>query len=500
MVLIAGAGPVGLTLAMALARAGVAVRIVDPAASRTDKSKALVLWPRTLELLEIQGCVHDFIAAGMRGAGAHMRAGGKELVHVRFDIARSDFPYALLIPQSETERLLEEALARLGVRVERGVRLESLVQDADGVTAQLARGDGTQESARCEWLAGCDGAHSTVRHAIGAEFSGTTMQSDWALGDVHLVGSLPRDELTICWTDAGVLALFPIVGGRFRIVADVGAANAPTPPVPTLADLQAILSARGPAGVTAQDPVWLSGFRINERKVRDYRSGRVFLAGDAAHIHSPAGGQGMNTGMQDAFNLAWKLALVMRGHAAPALLDSYSPERSAIGDQVLRNAGRLTEIGVTRNPVLQELRNLAVGTLGHLHAVQQRIVDQLTEVDLHYADSPLTRTPHGASRRPDGGERARNLLVTGGDGMPTRLSDLLRTGRFVVLGVGAAPPAVPPELAALAQIATTDGNEHYTPGYVYLVRPDAYVAFSVDADDGEAIIAALRAMAVASRG
>lgn len=495
MVLIAGAGPVGLTLAMALARAGVQVRIVDPAPAPTDKSKALVLWPRTLELLEIQGCAADFIAAGMRGAGVHMRTRERELVHVRFDIARSDFPYALLIPQSETERVLSEQLARLGVAIERGVHLEGFAHDADGVTAVLARKDGARDSVRCEYLVGCDGAHSVVRHALAAPFAGTTLASDWVLGDVHLVGPLPRDELTICWTEDGMLALFPIVGGRFRIVADTGAATTPAPVTPTLADLQALLAARGPGGIVAQDPVWLSGFRINERKVRDYREGRVFLAGDAAHVHSPAGGQGMNTGMQDAFNLAWKLALVMQRRVRPALLASYSPERSAIGDQVLRNAGRLTEIGTTRNPLLQELRNLAVGTLGQLHVVQQRIVAQLTEVDLHYAQSPLTRDPPGASRLPAGGERARNLAVTAGDGTSTRLSDLLRGGRFVVLAVGAAAPALPAELAAVAQCATAAASDHYAPGYLYLVRPDAYVAFSAGAGEGDTIVAALRELA-----
>lgn len=495
MMLIAGAGPVGLTLALSLARLGVAVRIVDQAAARTDKSKALVLWPRTLELLDVAGGVQDFIAAGMRGAGARMRASGKELVHVRFDIARSEYRYALLIPQSETERVLEVHLAQFGVRVERAVTLTAFAPDADGVTATLRRADGSTEIVRCDYLAGCDGAHSTVRHGVAAEFEGTTMPSDWVLADVHIIGPLPADELTICWTDQGVLALFPIVGGRFRVVADIGASTNDAPPTPTLTGIQAILAARGPAGLAASDPVWLSGFRINERKVREYRYGRVFLAGDAAHIHSPAGGQGMNTGMQDAFNLAWKLALVAKGHAHPALLDSYSPERSAIGAQVLRNAGRLTEIGITRNPVLQELRNLAVGTLGQLHVVQQRIVDQLTEVDLHYPDSPLTRTPPGAAHHPAGGARAVNVPVVRADGAHAGLHEVLRPGKFVVLGVGAVPPALPREFDAIAVTATATASEHYDAGHLYLVRPDAYTACSVGGNDGEAVFAELRRIA-----
>ena len=381
-VLIAGAGPVGMTLALALRRQGVAVRIVDQAAARTEQSKALVIWPRTLELLDIQGCAQDFVAAGVRVGAARILAEGRERVHVHFGLARSAYPYALMIPQSRTETLLEQLLAAAGVAVERQVELLSFNDDGQGVSAQLRHADGRVEQAGAAWLAACDGAHSTVRHALGLPFDGDTLASDWVLADVQIDGALPNAELTICWTPEGVLAFFPIGGRRFRVIADVGMASDGVPPPPTLAQVQALIDHRGPQGLRAHDPVWLNPFRINERKLRDYRQGRVFLAGDAAHVHSPAGGQGMNTGMQDAFNLAWKLALVLRGQAAPALLDSYSPERSAIGDQVLRNAGAMTRVALLHNPLLRELRDLAAGSLGRLPAIQQRIVDQLTELDL----------------------------------------------------------------------------------------------------------------------
>jgi len=491
MVLVTGAGPVGLTMAMSLKRLGVDVRIIDRNAARTDKSKALVIWPRTLELLDIQGCAQAFVAAGMRGAGARMLAGGKEIVRVRFDTARSVFRYALLIPQSETERVLEEELARLGVRVERQVDLHSFAQDDHGVSVVLDGPNGRTENARVDWLMGCDGAHSAVRMGLGAQFEGNTLRSEWMLGDLRIDGPLPQDELTICWTEHGVLALFPMIGGRFRVIADMGENVADAAPPPTLEELQAVIAQRGPAGLTAHDAVWLSRFRINERKVRDYRDGRVFLAGDAAHIHSPAGGQGMNTGMQDAFNLAWKLALVVHGHAKPELLDSYSPERSAIGEQVLRNAGRLTEIGITRNRLLQELRNVAVSTLGQFAMVQQRIVDQLTEVDLEYPDSPLTQSPRGTARHPAGGERAVDVALLESDGGDARLHELLATGRFAVLSVGAPRVALPDALRALATSATAAETDHYDSGHVYLIRPDAYVAMSTGATDIGAILAAL---------
>jgi 2-polyprenyl-6-methoxyphenol hydroxylase-like FAD-dependent oxidoreductase len=491
--LIVGAGPVGLTLALALRRQGVALRIVDKAAARTDKSKALVIWPRTLELLDMQGIAQVFVDAGVRARGARILGEGqRELVHAHFDLARSAYPFALMLAQSETERLLEQQLEAAGVVVERQVELLSFTDDGQRVSAQLRHADGREERVSTAWLAGCDGAHSTVRHALGLAFGGDTLQSDWVLADLQIEGELPNDELTICWSPEGVLACFPIGARRFRVIADVGLAPDVQPPPPTIEQVQALIDQRGPQGLRAHDAVWLSHFRINERKVSDYRHGRIFLAGDAAHVHSPAGGQGMNTGMQDAFNLAWKLALVQRGQAAPGLLDSYSSERSAIGDQVLRNAGQMTRVALLHNPLLRELRDLAAGTLGRLPAIQQRLVDQLTELDLHYADSPLSATPHGAAAQPAAGARAPDVPLRAADGGATRLHALLGGGRFVLLSVGVAAPAVPPALLRLVNSATTDAAEGYADGHHYLVRPDGYLALSTRGDDAAPALEALR--------
>ncbi len=495
LVLISGAGPVGMTLAMALKRLGVAARIVDKAPARTDKSKALVLWPRTLELLDIEGGVERFIAAGSPALGARILADGKPLVRVRFETARSAYRYALMIPQSETERLLEERLDALGLVVERGTSLTSFDDDGGAVNAVLAHPDGRAETVRADWLVGCDGAHSTVRHGLAsATFEGDTLPSEWVLADLELAGDLPRDEMTICWSHDGVMVFFPIGGARFRVIADIGlAADVALDAEPTLQQVQALLERRGPPGLTGHDPIWLSRFRINERKVRDYRHGRVFLAGDAAHVHSPAGGQGMNTGMQDAINLAWKLALVWHGDAAPALLDSYSPERSAIGERVLRNASVMTKVAITANPILRQLRSLAAGALSHLPALQQRLVDQLTEIDLHYPDSPLTASPRGAAHHPAGGDRAPDTLLA--DGPFKRLHAVLATGRFAVLTVGGAAIELPASLARLATAVHVDSALGYDAGHVYLIRPDAYVALSTPAADPRALVAALERIA-----
>lgn len=490
-VLVVGAGPVGLTMALALKHRGVEVRIVDKAAARTDKSKALVLWPRTLEMLDMQGCVQPFVNAGTKAVGARILAQKNVLVHIRLDTVRGAYPYALMIPQSDTERLLEEQLALIGVHVERRVELVSFVDNGDGITAVLRHADGHDETVTSPYLAGCDGAHSTTRHTLAAQFEGDTLPSGWMLADVELDGEISQDELTICWTPDGVLLFVPIKGTRFRVIADVGLTPAVDASPLTLEEVQTLLDLRGPSGLRAHDPVWMSRFRINERKVKDYRQGRVFLCGDAAHVHSPAGGQGMNTGMQDAFNLAWKLAMVWHGQASPALLDSYSPERSAVGDQVLRNAGRLTKVAILRNPILQKIRNLAVGALGRVPKVRQRVVDQLAEMDLHYHNSPLTVTPQGAARHPAPGERAPDVPLVAGNSGASRLHDILATGKFAVLSVAAASVNVPDALQSIATTAGAGAGQNYEAGHVYLIRPDAYVAMSTKSDNAAAIISAL---------
>ncbi|TAL89004.1 MAG: FAD-binding monooxygenase [Candidimonas sp.] len=494
-VLIVGAGPVGLTMALALKRWGVDLRIIDKTAARTGKSKALVLWPRTLEMLDIQGCVQSFVDAGMKAVGARIFAQQNVLMHIRLDRVRGAYPYALMVPQSDTERLLEEQLALIGVHVERRVELISFVDNGDGITAVLRHADGHDETVNSSYLAGCDGAHSTTRHALAAPFEGDTLPSGWMLADVELDGKMSQDELTICWTPDGVLLFVPIKGARFRVIADVGLSPVADESPLTLEEVQALLDLRGLPGLRAHDPVWMSRFRINERKVKDYRQGRVFLCGDAAHVHSPAGGQGMNTGMQDSFNLAWKLAMVWHGQASPALLDTYSPERSAVGDQVLRNAGILTKVAILRNPILQRMRNLAVSALGRVPRVRQRMVDQLTEMDLHYRNSPLTLTSQGAARRPSLGERAPDIPLSVGGGGASRLHEILATGKFAVLSVAAAAVTLPDAVQFISTAAGAATDQNYEAGHVYLIRPDAYVVMSTKSDNTAAIISVLERIA-----
>ena len=489
-VLIVGAGPVGLALAGDLARYGVKVRIIDKAAARTDRSKAVVLWSRTLELLQ-----RDAARGRLRGRGAE---GNRREHHQRRADDRtgriggvdSPFPFALMLPQSETERLLEDDLAARGVAVERGVELLAFDDSEKAVIATLRRPDGGEEQIYTPWLVGCDGAHSTVRHILRLPFEGETLPSDWFLADVHLTGlRLPPDEMGLYWHADGVLALFPLAPDHYRIIANVGDGKGETPGDPTLSDVQAAVDRRGPGGLRLSDPLWLSAFRINERKVADYRVGRVFLAGDAAHIHSPAGGQGMNTGMQDAFNLAWKLALVCRGDCpADPLLESYNAEREGVGARVLADAGRLTALALLRNPAAQAARNLVGGWLLGLSPVRRSISDTLAEVGISYPKSPL----NGPAARGLGGPAPGERLATPEGETPAGAGSAPKFALF-------AHPGEEAERLIAGQPVLLDPLLRPPPrdGGLWLVRPDGYVAMSARVGDSDQIDSYLSTLALA---
>ena len=473
-VLVAGAGPVGLVMAAELARYGVRVRIVDKAAARTDKSKALVVWSRTLELMDAAGVSAALLAVGRTCDAANLMAGAKTLARIVFDGVESPHPYGLMIPQSETERVLEEHLQSLGVGVERGVELISLVQSDGAVGCVLRGANGSEERLEASWLIACDGAHSTVRHALHVAFEGETLPSDWMLADVQLHGMPAAEEMHIFLHEKGPLAIFPIgqAGGetqRSRVIAGVGG-HEPARAEPTLSEVQALLDERGTGGVTASDPVWMANFGINERKIADYRVGRVFFAGDAAHIHSPAGGQGMNTGIQDACNLAWKLALVLGGRCKEAVLDSYSAERSPVARQVLKSTGALTSLATMHNPALLAVRNTAVSLVLGIPMAKHAMAEELTELGVSYPESPLKGS--GGAGKPKPGTRA-----------PLRAGEaVLSAGdapRFAVFGEvddvawrelrGRFPGLLEDEL-----------RKPFGEGGFWLVRPDGYVAVGTE--------------------
>ncbi len=362
-VLIAGGGPIGLTAAIELTRRGIHCRIVDPLIQPPQYAKAVGVQPRTLEVFEGMGVLRRILDSAIQMCGQLVYVNGEKTAQLDLTLP-ADVPFGFVaIPQYETERILRDELAMRGVRVERGLRLTGFEQDDDGVTATLAGDDGAQ-TVRASYLVGADGAHSAVRKALGLTFEGAAFDEQYMLGDVEVDWSIPRGYgiRAMHQTDGAsddLLVCIPLPGrGRYRmsmLVPDELLATAPADGVahgfegdrkPELHHIQAVLDRLSPEPTTARNLRWSSVFRISHRIVDTYGRGRVFVAGDAAHIHPPTGAQGMNTGIQDAHNLAWKLALAVRGVAASGLLDSYDAERRPVGEEVVGRTVRSARDGI----------------------------------------------------------------------------------------------------------------------------------------------------------
>jgi 2-polyprenyl-6-methoxyphenol hydroxylase-like FAD-dependent oxidoreductase len=395
-VLVVGAGPTGLMMASELRRRGIDCRIIDKLPEPTDKSKALAIHARTLELFEIIGIAEDAVALGIKAHGATSYANGKRIVHVTFDELDSPFPFALLISQVQTEKMLGEHLQNLGGKVERSAELIGFEQNNDCATATIKHGDEREEKITAQYVIGCDGAHSIVRHVLGFSFEGHIYPETFALADVALKWDLPDDEITSFLHEDVNLVFFPMVGGRYRVLAQVPDEQAKGE-APPLENFQKLCDKYCPFKVTLGEPDWLAYFKIHRRSVQQYRQGRAFLAGDAGHIHSPVGGQGMNTGMQDAFNLAWKLALVLKGQAPESLLDTYQEERHPIAKALLMGTDMATKVLTIRNPVAQTVRNSLGAWLVSLDVVQQRIIKTGSMLALNYRRSPLVGESRGTA-------------------------------------------------------------------------------------------------------
>ncbi|GAB1314827.1 hypothetical protein MFIFM68171_05037 [Madurella fahalii] len=378
-VLIVGAGPVGTALALELALHHVSFRIIDQAPVRSDKSRSLVVQPRTLELLNRHGAVDTLIHRGRSIHGGSMYVGKQAAVGFDLDnlgIMGTKFPLPLNVSQAETERFLEECLSKYDISVQRPFTATEIVQDKDGVTTTLKTPDGKVDIIRAKYVVGCDGAHSVVRKAANLTFKGAPYPQDFILCDVHLRDSnLLQDHIGLHLGSKGVLALFPFDNEIIRLVASGYQITPDTKGEPTLEQFQTYFTATTPPGSgTLYDPIWIARFRLHHRGVNRYRDGRLFVAGDAAHIHSPAGGQGMNAGIQDAINLGWKLALALEllrdngnkstsspsAARAEALLDSYDAERHPIGRALLKRTDRIFSFVSTANPFYVPIRNFVV--------------------------------------------------------------------------------------------------------------------------------------------
>jgi 2-polyprenyl-6-methoxyphenol hydroxylase-like FAD-dependent oxidoreductase len=367
-VLVVGAGPVGLTTATVLARRGVDVTVVDRQAEGDNTSRAAVVHARTLEALETVGAAAPLVERGLPTARFTIRDRDRTLVPVRFDDLPTHYPYALMVPQATTEAVLLDRLAAAGGRVLRPYAAVGL----DGPTVTFDGG----ERVRARYVVGADGMHSTVRTLAGIRFgAGTDTGLSFALADIAVESGLPRDEVILFFSRAGLMVWAPLPDGSVRIVAEVGEA----PEKPDVAYVQALVDARGPAHVrsTVRSVAWGSRFRIHHRVADAFRAGPVLLAGDAGHVHSPAGGQGMNLGIQDGVALGEALGAVLVDSGPDSLLDAYAAARRSVAEQVVRFTLRLTRLATVAGPV-RPARNAVMRTVAAVPTVRRRLAWRLS--------------------------------------------------------------------------------------------------------------------------
>ncbi len=545
-VLIVGGGPVGLTMACELARHGVSARVIDDKAAPEVWSKAAAVSARTMEIWRDMGLVERALERGRPMYGANMYKGAERIAHLDIHVPGTPYPYLFGMAQRHTELMLAERLVELGGELERPVKLETF-DTADGeVVATLVHDDGGRERVTTPWLIGCDGARSTVRRVLGLPFEGSTFEQTLVQADVRLELPFEVDsrEAVLFISEDGPVGMLPLLDdGRYRLVA----LNVDDPPKePPLELFEALVRRRCPEGVRIHDPAWTVSFRFHGRIVPNYRVGRVFLAGDAAHIHSPAGGQGMNLGIQDAYNLAWKLALVHQGAAAPSLLDSYELERRPVGLTTVETTDAMTRRGMRmlslRSPLAQALRDQAIAFVMQSGLVGDRAFQGLGQLNISYAASPIVGEHHlsiwnaevSTTRRDERPHLADWYRFGKGPGPGERVSevdlsaertlfDLLRGTRHVLLlfdGAAATPEGYqnlsaiaarvskrhgahvdvhvvtpratrPPELSWPGSVLLDEDSvlhEHFGCGSegLYLIRPDGYVGFrSQPADESQ---------------
>ncbi|MEU9139521.1 FAD-dependent monooxygenase [Streptomyces sp. NPDC048404] len=363
-VAIVGAGPTGLALAVTLALAGVDFVLLDQQDEGANTSRAAVVHARTLEVLDELGASSELISRGVKLTRFAVRDGARRLLTVPFDRLPTPHPYTLMVPQYETEAVLLARLRALGGDVHRPHQVTSVVQDQEGVTLTTSTG----QTLRASYAVGADGMHSTVREASGIGFTGSSYAESFVLADVVMDWTPGPAEVSLTFGTAGLLVVAPLPGGHYRVVATTDQA----PEHPDLALVQQLLDQRTPGQAAVTDVAWSSRFRVHHRVADHYRAQRLFLAGDAAHVHSPAGGQGMNTGIQDGYALGTAFAT--------DTLDDYEARRRPVAERVVAFTDRMTRIATTRNLAARTLRNTAMRLVGHT-PLPAKLATELAELN-----------------------------------------------------------------------------------------------------------------------
>ncbi|MER7805338.1 FAD-dependent monooxygenase [Streptomyces parvulus] len=475
-VVIAGGGPVGLWLAAELRLGGVRVTVLEQRTEIDERSKALTIHPRTIEVLAARGAHHPFLAEGLRIPTGHFASLDERLDFRELD---TPFPYTLALPQARTEELLEERAAGLGATILRGHRLTGFTEHAGSVTVRVAGPHGEYET-EAAYVVGCDGTRSTVRTAAGIDFPGTPPTVLGWLGDVVL-DRPPRPGFSVSGPHGGLMVA-PLPGGRFRLVGlSPDGLTTQWPGDLTLKELRHRTAAIAGDDFGLRDPSWLSRFGNATRLAISYRRGRVLLAGDAAHQHFPAGGVGMNVGIQDAHNLGWKLSATLNEWAPKGLLDTYHAERHPIGAQLLEHSRAQTALMTAFTPEGLALRSLLSDMIDEQPGLARALAERLTAFAVHYPADP-TAHPLAGTRMPD-------LTLAGKVG----LFALLRADAYLLLDLtagGALGGLARPGLAVHAGILDEPPTT-WREVRAALIRPDGHVAWAGTGQDTAALPAAL---------
>jgi 2-polyprenyl-6-methoxyphenol hydroxylase-like FAD-dependent oxidoreductase len=376
-VLIAGAGPTGLTLAAELRRCGADPLIIDRQPAGANTSRACVVHARTMEVLEPLGATRDLLARGVKVPIFRIRDRDRALLTIDFSEIASPYPFTLMCPQDRVERCLLSRLEERGGSVVRPCELVRWQAFETHVEAEV-RTEGTRQAIKARWLIACDGMHSTVREQSGIAFVGAAYEQSFVLADVHMHWPLSREEVTLFYVPQGLVVVAPLPDDHFRIVATVDEA----PELPSADFMQSLLDMRGPATHPGRirDVVWSSRFHIHHRVAQSLRKGRILLCGDAAHVHSPAGGQGMNTGIQDSVSLAQALTNTLK-NGGEAQLDAWAAERHRVATDVVARTDRMTRMATMKSRAGQALRNTAIAFAGHLPPIRAALAKTLAELD-----------------------------------------------------------------------------------------------------------------------
>ncbi|MGE5291506.1 MAG: FAD-dependent monooxygenase [Micromonosporaceae bacterium] len=484
-VAVVGAGPTGLTLAAELALSGVPCEVLERRPGLRADSRAICLHARSMEALDLRGQASRFVAVGLRCRSFPLGLRGAAIDFSRLD---SDFPYILDVPQSTIEELLASRAAELGAKIRWSAEVTGVEQDSREVRLRMADGKVT----RASYVVACDGIRSFVRQALDIPFPGFPNPGSVTLADLYLDG-LPMTDAYGDLTERGMLLVFPFRDGSCRVVLyDYARADVPVSEPVTVDEVRDGLRRVTGQDFGPRDLYWSSRYRSESRQAPVYRRGRVLLAGDAAHTHSPAGAQGMNTGLQDAMNLGWKLGAVMAGWAPGRLLGSYHAERHPVGAAVLSLTGRQFRLNTARTPSMKALRWLAHRAVAPLPPVQSWLAKNYSGVAIRYP-------PDGAPAHGLAGARLPRGVLTLADGSRVRLYDLFHDGRFVLLRRAAGGG----EAGGVARAGCDDFPAHVktvthkgcSPGRLppaMLIRPDGYVAWASEERDTAALAAASR--------